>query len=116
MPEIGRGERAGLSGGRLMLAHADAQVSFTQPARAAVNEHQELSFSQPAAVEFPGGENFLDGLQFGEMVADADHAESGALPGGFLWLPTGAQTAYARQRLRTVSPEAQSRPSGRCPP
>ena len=71
MTEIRRGEGAGLSGSRLMLVHADAQDGFTQPARTDVNEHQELSFSQPAAVEFPGDENFLDCLQFGEAVPAA---------------------------------------------
>src|SRR5713226_6874283 len=70
-------ELTGLSGSRLMLVHADAQDGFTQPARTDVNEHQELSFSQPAAVEFPGDENFLDCLQFGEVTRAADHAESG---------------------------------------
>jgi len=129
MTEIGRGERAGFSGSRLMLVHADAKNGFTQPARTAVNEHQEHFCSQPEAVEFPGDENFLDRLQFGDMVATAEHAERGvegrrvqvcigelrgrdALPGVFLWLQSGAQTACADQRLRTMSLTGPSRRSG----
>ena len=53
------------------------QDGFTQSARAAVNEHDELFLAQAELCESAGVEHLLDRLQFGEVVATAERAQRG---------------------------------------
>src|SRR4029079_12874728 len=58
-----------------MQIHMVAQDGFTQAARAAVNEHDQLLLVETNAGELSGVEDLLDRLQFGEVIAAADCTE-----------------------------------------
>ena len=66
-----------------MFIHVIAQHRFAQSARTAVNEHDQLLLPEPKLLELVGVENFLDRLQFGEVIAAADGAERGIELRGF---------------------------------
>ncbi len=58
-----------------VLIHMSAQDGFTQSARAAVNEHNELLFAEVEFLELFNVENLLDRLQFGKVIATTNCAE-----------------------------------------
>ena len=70
------GERLGIRTAGLMLGHIVSQDGFTQPARTAVDEHNQLLLAQAKLLELAGVENFLNSLEFGEVVSASERSES----------------------------------------
>src|SRR6266498_2074183 len=58
-----------------MLIHISSQDGFTQSPRTTVNERNKLLFAKVEHLEFVSVENFLNRLQFGEVVATTNGAE-----------------------------------------
>src|SRR5439155_5461808 len=76
LPEvIGPDSRLRDRTGSAMVIHIRAQGGFTQAARPAVNEHDQLVSLRAESLEFPGVQDFLDRLQFGKMIPATDGAQ-----------------------------------------
>ena len=70
-----RRERLRIRPAGLMLGHIVAQDGFTQPTRTAVNQHDQLLLAQAKLLELASVEDFLNRLEFGEVVATSERSE-----------------------------------------
>src|SRR5512147_2848943 len=70
------GEGFGIRPAGLMLGDVVTEDRLTQPTRTAVNQHDQLLLAQAKLLELAGVENFLNSLEFGEVVSTSKSSES----------------------------------------
>src|SRR5215813_9053575 len=69
-----------------MLGHVVPQDGFTQPARTAVDQHDQLLLAQTELLKLAGVENFLNRLEFGEVVSTSEGSKRVVEVGGLEFL------------------------------
>src|SRR5262249_3109232 len=65
-----------------MLGKIVAQDGFAHPARTAVRQHDELLLAEAEFPELSSVQNFINGLQFDEMISASERAERVVKVGG----------------------------------
>ena len=69
-------KRLGIQTAGLMLGNIVTENRLTEPTRTAVNQHDQLLLAQAKLLELASVEDFLDSLEFGEVVSATKSPES----------------------------------------
>jgi hypothetical protein len=70
------GEGLSIRPAGLMLGDIVKENRLTEPTRTAVDEHNQLLLAQTKPLELASVEDFLDSLEFGEVVSTSERSES----------------------------------------
>src|ERR1051325_8500724 len=79
-------KRLGIRTTGLMLRHVVSQDGFTQPARTTVDQHNELLLAQANLLELASVQDFLNRLEFGEVVSASERSKRVVEVGGLEFL------------------------------